>query len=59
MRLVNFVSHAVAALALIVPAIAPAQEWPSKAVRIVVAYPPGGGIDVMARSETLTPQRWA
>jgi len=26
-----------------------AQAWPEKAVRIVVAYPPGGGIDVMAR----------
>jgi tripartite-type tricarboxylate transporter receptor subunit TctC len=28
---------------------AQAQAWPAKAVRIVVAYPPGGGIDVMAR----------
>ena len=26
-----------------------AHAWPTKPVRVVVAYPPGGGIDVMAR----------
>ena len=35
---------------------AAAQPWPARPVRIVVAYPPGGGIDVMARqiAEKLT-----
>jgi tripartite-type tricarboxylate transporter receptor subunit TctC len=34
-----------------------AQSWPAKPVRLVVAYPPGGGIDVMARqlADKLTP----
>ena len=33
-----------------------AQSWPARPVRLVVAYPPGGGIDVMARqiAEKLT-----
>ena len=41
-------------------AAAAAQSWPAKPVRIVVAYPPGGGIDVLGRqlAEKLT-AAWA
>jgi tripartite-type tricarboxylate transporter receptor subunit TctC len=42
-RIVTFAFGALVATA------AMAQTWPTKPVRIVVAYPPGGGIDVMAR----------
>ena len=28
---------------------ADAQPWPAKPVRMIVAYPPGGGIDILAR----------
>src|SRR5689334_14493551 len=47
------------ALALLFAGVAlaaQAQSWPAKPVHIIVAYPPGGGIDVMARqlAEKLT-----
>ena len=32
------------------PAIARAQAWPARPVRIVLAYPPGGSTDVLART---------
>ena len=38
-----------AAPMLAVPALASAQSWPSRPVRIVLAYPPGGSTDVLAR----------
>jgi tripartite-type tricarboxylate transporter receptor subunit TctC len=51
-----FLRSFLAALAVLACGSALAQPWPAKPVRIVVAYPPGGGIDVMARqiAERLT-----
>jgi len=48
----------VAVAALAAAGLAGAQSYPSRAVRIVVAYPPGGGIDVMGRqlADRLAPQ---
>lgn len=38
-----------AAISVIAPISASAQSWPTKPVRIVVAYPPGGATDLQAR----------
>jgi tripartite-type tricarboxylate transporter receptor subunit TctC len=44
------IMRAIAALALACfAAAAQAQSWPTKQARIVVPYPPGGGIDILAR----------
>lgn len=44
------VRFVVAALIALLSSAAVAQEWPSRPVRFVVAYPPGGGVDMMARA---------
>lgn len=38
-----------AAFALALPAMAVAQAFPTKSIRLIVTYPPGGGADLMAR----------
>jgi tripartite-type tricarboxylate transporter receptor subunit TctC len=45
------VSRRTLMLALAAPAIASAQEaWPTRQVRILVPFPPGGGLDALARA---------
>ncbi len=36
--------------AIALPAVAHAQAWPARPVRVVLAYPPGGSTDVLART---------
>ena len=46
------------ALMLAAPAVARAQAWPTKQIRMIAPYPPGGGIDTVSRafSEKMSPK---
>jgi tripartite-type tricarboxylate transporter receptor subunit TctC len=41
---------AVSAAVLTAPAAARAQAWPAKQIKMIAPYPPGGGIDTVARA---------
>ena len=47
-----------AVLVLLAPCAALAQAWPSKPIRWILGYPPGGGTEFIARTvaNTLSPQ---
>jgi tripartite-type tricarboxylate transporter receptor subunit TctC len=46
------------ALVMAAPAVAHAQAWPTKQIRMIAPYPPGGGVDTVSRafSEKMSPK---
>ncbi|HZB55153.1 MAG TPA: tripartite tricarboxylate transporter substrate-binding protein [Reyranella sp.] len=46
------------ALVMAAPAVVRAQAWPTKQIRMIAPYPPGGGVDTVSRafSEKMSPK---
>ena len=60
MRSLRYVLVGVTALVVLVAVPGHAQTWPTKPVRIVVTFPPGGSSDVVARhTARCWPSGWA
>ena len=57
---IRHIAMTLGALLCVIALASAAQEFPVKAVRIIVPYPPGGGVDTMARplAERLA-QKWS
>jgi tripartite-type tricarboxylate transporter receptor subunit TctC len=54
----SFIRFAAAAVITVFSAGAAAQAYPSKPVRMIVGFPPGGGTDVVARVISAKLQEW-
>ena len=49
MRLKSLAALALAAALLALPSVAPAQNYPDRPVKVLIAFSPAGAIDILGR----------